>query len=96
MRASTAFASSDLNQLTCFKVLQKCAWVLSTQCDNSSANKLSHKAALTWALSMICFNSAARNKGMVGTTTKPAFNAAKKQAAIMGLLPPRSNKRSPD
>ena len=56
-------------------------------------NEASHQAIEGRALAMMSPNSLARSKGMVGTTTKPALSAAKKQAAIMGLLPPRSNKR---
>ena len=60
-----------------------------------SASKLSHSAALTWALSMMVANSPARSSGMVGTATSPLLNVANKHAAIIGLLPPRSSTRLP-
>ena len=66
------------------------AWCASpgvVQCCNSVSSMSSHKAACTCAFSMTCANSAERKRGIVGTTTKPASMAARKQAAIMGLLP---------
>ncbi|MOA68718.1 hypothetical protein D3C78_1964690 [compost metagenome] len=44
---------------------------------------------------MICLSSLARSSGMVGTVTSPALIAASQDAAIMGLLGPRSNRRLP-
>ena len=95
MRCSRPSGASLRNCTIRCKLAEWLAWPGVMQCCSSSASRLSHSAALTWALSMICANSPARSSGMVGTTTRPALSAPSKPAAIMGLLPPRSKMRLP-
>ena len=57
--------------------------------------RVSHNASFTLAMSTILDSSAARNMGMVFTTTAPALVAASQQATMAGLLAERISTRLP-
>ena len=89
-RASSEPASSSYQYLTCLSPGQACNAAMS-----SASSRLSQSAWVTCALATISVSSLARSSGMVPTTMPPALNTPNQQAAIIGLLGPRSSTRLP-
>ena len=67
----------------------------SSQALISSDKRLSHSAKSILAISIYFLSSAARNNGIVFTTTAPTFVAASQQATMAGLFADRINTRLP-
>ena len=79
-----------------WKCITRCSVVHSARArSSSSASRASHSAWEICALSTMVTSSRARSKGIVPTAMPPALNTARKQAASIGLLAPRSRTRLP-
>ncbi len=61
----------------------------------SARSVAEQSTAAMLALAAIVPSSRARSSGMVGTAIRPALSTASRQAAIIGLLAPRSSTRLP-
>jgi hypothetical protein len=89
-RASSESGASSYQCFTAFSVGQS-----GRAASSSAASRRSQSAKPTSAFCTISVSSFARSSGMVATHTPPAFITANQQAAIIGLLGPRSSTRLP-